>query len=231
MSIPLILIPGLLCDEILWRHQVRALKDKADCLVADTTRHDRIEHLARSVLTTAPPRFALAGLSMGGYVALEIMRQNPERVLRLCLLDTTARPDTQEQRERRKLLLVMAKTGKFKGVTPRLLPVLIHPDRLNDAPLCETVMGMAERMGPEVFRRQQTAILNRIDSRPSLNLIACPTQIIGGMQDSLTPPQHLREMASSIPGAKLDLIENCGHLSTLERPDEVSSLMSKWLDG
>lgn len=227
---PLVLIPGLLCDEALWRHQVKALKDIADCLVADTARHDRIELVARDVLAMAPPRFALAGLSMGGYVAFEIMRQAPERVLRLCLLDTTARADSEEQRQRRKLLLVMAKTGKFRGVTPRLLPMLIHPDRLHDAPLTETVMGMAERMGPEAFQRQQTAILHRVDSRSGLQAIACPTQIIGGMQDALTPPELLREMAEGIPGARLRLIEHCGHLAPLERPDEVSAAMAGWLE-
>lgn len=230
MRTPLVLIPGLLCDAALWGHQVKALKN-ADCLVADATRHDRIEQIAQDVLAWAPPRFALAGLSMGGYVAFEIMRQAPERVLRLCLLDTTARPDTKAQRERRKLLLVMAKTGKFRGVTPRLLPLLIHPDRLNEAPLAETVINMAERMGPEVFQRQQTAILNRIDSRPFLKCIACPTQIVGGMQDALTPPEHLREIAQAIPCAKLNLIENCGHLSPLERPDETTALMANWLNG
>ncbi|MER2520975.1 MAG: alpha/beta fold hydrolase [Bdellovibrionales bacterium] len=226
---PLILISGLLCDEALWAHQVKSLKNIADCHVADTTRHDRIELVARDVLAMAPPRFALAGLSMGGYVAFEILRQAPQRVLRLCLLDTTARPDTAEQKERRKLLLAMARTGKFRGVTPRLLPMLIYPDRLRDAPLTETVMGMAERMGPEVFQRQQMAILHRVDSRPTLGAIACPTQVIGGMQDTLTPPDLLREIANGISGARLDLIERCGHLAPLERPDEVGALMARWL--
>ena len=124
-------------------------------------------------LVNAPPQFALAGLSMGGYVAFEIMRQAPQRVLKLCLLDTSARPDTPEQVRRRELLITMSREGKFKGVTPRLLPMLIHPDRMEDKELTYIIMTMAERVGREAFVRQQTAILKRPDSRPLLKSIKC----------------------------------------------------------
>ena len=228
-NMPLLLLSGLLCDGALWQHQIRFLEGSAACHVADTARHDRIDKIAKDVLAGAPPQFAMAGLSMGGYIALEIMRQAPERVLKLCLLDTSARADTAEQRERRRLLLAMAEKGQFKGVTPRLLPMLIHPDRLADIELTDIITSMAERMGRDAFRNQQTAIMNRIDSLSSLKNIHCPVQIIGGQQDALTPPDILREMAAEILQARLDLIENCGHLSPLEKPDEVNALIQRWL--
>jgi pimeloyl-ACP methyl ester carboxylesterase len=227
--IPLLLLPGLLCDAALWQHQIKSLKSIADCRVMDTTKHDRIDALAKAVLAEAPPQFALAGLSMGGYVTLEIMRQAPERVLKLCLLDTSARPDTAEQSEKRRLLLAMSKAGQFKGVTPRLLPLLIHPDRLEDKDLTYIIVTMAERMGRDVFHKQQTAILNRIDSRPFLRDIKCPTQLIVGSQDALTPPEIMREIHDGIAGSRMNVLEHCGHLSALEKPDEVNALMQKWL--
>jgi pimeloyl-ACP methyl ester carboxylesterase len=228
-NVPLLLLPGLLCDEALWQHQIKFLKDTAECAVADITRHSRMEALAKDVLATAPPQFALAALSMGGYVAFEIMRQAPERVLKLCLLDTSARPDTPEQKKRRELLLAMSRAGQFKGVTPRLLPMLIHPDRMDDKELTGIVMTMAERVGREAFNNQQTAIMNRADSRPLLKKIRCPMQVIGGRQDALTPPDIVQEIADGIPKARLDFIENCGHLSPLERPEKVNALMKGWL--
>ncbi len=188
-----------------------------------------MDALARATLAAAPQHFALAALSMGGYVAFEIMRQAPERVLKLCLLDTSARTDTPEQSERRRLLMDMSYAGEFKGVTPRLLPLLIHPDRQKDTELVASVMGMAERVGADAFYRQQTAIIRRADSRPYLKDIRCPALAIVGRQDKLTPPEVVREIADSIAGARFDIIENCGHLSPLEKPAEVTALMKGWL--
>lgn len=228
-KIPLLFLPGLLCDEALWLHQIKSLKTMAECQTADLTKHDSISALAQATLAKAPPKFALAALSMGGYVAMEIMRQAPERVLKLCLCDTSARPDTPEQKERRRLLLALAKSGKFKGVTPRLLPTLINAAHLQDEKITGTIMAMAERVGREAFQRQQTAIMNRIDSRPHLHAIRCPVQIIVGHEDVLTPPDRAKEIAAAVPGAQLDLIENCGHLAPLEQPAKVSEIMRKWL--
>ena len=230
-NVPLILLPGLLCDEALWQYQIKFLKNIADCQVPVLTKHDQVDALARSVLSAAPKEFALAGLSMGGYVALEIMRQAPARVLKLCLLDTSARPDTPEQSEKRRLLLALSKQGQFKGVTPRLLPMLISPHRMDDKDLTHIIMTMAERVGRDAFHNQQTAILNRIDSRPSLKDIKCPVQIIGGTEDALTPPAIVKEIAEGIKSARYNLIESCGHLSALEKPDEVNNLMRGWLVG
>src|SRR5487761_1514664 len=225
----LVLLPGLLCDQALWRAQIRALDNVAGAWVADLTRDDSLEAMARRTLKAAPPRFALAGLSMGGYCALEVMRQAPERVERLALLDTGARADTPEQTTRRRGLIELAEKGEYKGVTPRLLPLLIHPDRLEDAKLVGEVTAMAARVGKDAFLRQQKAIMGRVDSRPSLGSIRCPTLMLCGRQDALTPPDLAEEIAAGIPGARLDLIDNCGHLSTMERPDAVNAELRQWL--
>ncbi|WP_114391687.1 alpha/beta fold hydrolase [Oleisolibacter albus] len=225
----LLLLPGLLCDGDLWAHQVRHLADVAAVQVADLTGQDSIGAMAQAVLATAPPRFALAGLSMGGYVAFEILRQAPERVTRLCLLDTTARPDTPEQSERRRALVLAARTGRFATVLPHMLPNLVHPERLRDASLMQTITDMAKRVGAEAFCRQQTAIIGRTDSRPGLSAISVPTLCIVGRDDALTPPDRAEEMASAIPGAKLAPVERCGHCAPLEQPEAVTALMRLWL--
>jgi pimeloyl-ACP methyl ester carboxylesterase len=225
----LALLPGLLCDARLWAHQVRHLAELADPWVADFTTQDSIAAMADSVLGAMPKHFALTALSMGGYVALELMRRAPERVTRLCLIDTSARPDTDAQAERRRGLVAVAGRGTFRGVTRRLLPFLIHPDRVTDADLANTVMAMAESVGRDAYGRQQHAILGRTDSRPILPRIACSTWVICGRQDAVTPLDRSEEIAAAIPGARLAIIEDCGHLSALERPQAVTALMRLWL--
>jgi pimeloyl-ACP methyl ester carboxylesterase len=227
MTEPLVLLPGLLCDEALWAPQVAALPGPVT--IPDLTRHDSLAGMADSVLAAAPPRFALAGLSMGGYCAQEIMRRAPARVTRLALLDTSARADSEEQRARRGGLIELAQKGEFKGVTPRLLPLLIHPDRLDDEALTRIVLGMAERVGKEGFLRQQKAIMGRPDGRPDLARIACPTLVLVGRQDALTPPALHEEIAAGVPGSELVVVEACGHLSTLERPEAVNRALAEWL--
>lgn len=226
---PLVLIPGTLCDAALWRHQIDHLGDIADVSVADHTRHDSMAEIARAILAEAPLRFALAGLSMGGFVAFEIMRQAPARVDRLALFDTSARPDAPEMVQRRRALSKLTHIGQFKGVTPRLLPSFLHPDRLKDEALCRTITEMAERVGPEAFVRQQTANAARPDSRPDLARIACPTLLVCGRQDILTPLALSEEMSQGIPNSTLVVIEDCAHLPTLERPQAATSLLRYWL--
>ncbi|WP_119678520.1 alpha/beta fold hydrolase [Indioceanicola profundi] len=225
----LILLPGLLCDAALWEHQRQYLADIADVHVADLTGGGSIGEFAGNVLSMSPRRFALAGLSMGGYVAMEIMRRAPERVLRLCLLDTTARPDTPEQTERRKALIRVAEGGGFARIMPTMLPNLVHPDHLRDHRISGEAVRMADRVGSEAFVRQQRAIMARPDSRPFLPSISVPTLCIAGREDTLTPPDRAEEMAAAIPGAEVAVVERCGHLSTLEQPEEVTRLMRNWL--
>jgi pimeloyl-ACP methyl ester carboxylesterase len=229
-KLPLVLVPGLLCDAALWRGQVDDLSDIAQPWIADVTRDDSMTAMARRVLAEAPAeRFALAGLSMGGYVAQAIMREAPERVERVALLDTSAMADTPEQTARRHGLIDLAEKGDFKGVTPRLLPLFIHPDRLSDRPLTDAVMAMTERVGKDAFLRQQRAIMGRPDNRPNLLKINCPALVLCGRQDQMTPLGWNEEIASLIPGARLEIIEDCGHLTTMERPWETSVALRQWL--
>lgn len=230
MTLPpsLLLLPGLLCDARLWRDQVAALAPLATPVVADLTLDDRIEAMAARALAAVDGPFALAGLSMGGYVALEIMRQAPGRVTRLALLDTGARADTDEQKRRRRGLISLSRSGQFRGVTPRLLPSLIHPSRL-DGPIAAEVMEMAERVGKDAFLRQQEAIMHRIDSRPHLARIAVPTLVGVGADDALTPPPLAAEMAALIPGARLRHFIDAGHLPTMETPEAVNAALAAWL--
>jgi pimeloyl-ACP methyl ester carboxylesterase len=227
--IPLLLLPGLLCDAALYAPQTTALADIAAPIVGDLTRHDSIADMAAAMLAEMPEYFSLVGLSMGGYVAQEIMRRAPHRVGRLALLDTSARPDTEERHARRRGLIELVGKGHFKGVTPQLMPPLIARDRLADQPLVDTVMGMAERVGRDAFLRQQRAIMGRKDSRPDLERIACPTLVLCGRDDLLTPLPLHQEMAAAIPGAELVVVEDCGHLSTLERPEAVNAALRAWL--
>ena len=229
-KINLVLIPGLLCSPALWAPQIRALSDIADITVADHTRHDSMREIAKAILAAAPPRFALAGLSMGGYVAYEIVRQAAERVTRLALLDTGARADAPERHEGRLRLIALAEREGAVSAQRELLPLLIHTDRLDDKPLVEVVLQMAIATGLAAFRRQQTAIMARPDNRPLLPTISCPSLVLVGHEDALTPPSMAQEIADGIPRARLKIIANCGHLSTLERPQAVNEALRAWLE-
>ena len=224
----LLLLPGLLCDTRLWRDQVAGLADLARCHFAETTLDDALPAMAARALAAAPERFALAALSMGGYLAFEILRQVPGRVTRLALLDTSARPDTPEQARRRRGLMALTRSGQFRGVTPRLLPQLLHPDHLA-GPIGAEVMAMAERVGKAAFLRQQAAILDRPDSRPDLPGLGLPCLVAVGEADALTPPELAEEIAALIPGARLARIPHAGHLPPMEQPEVVTALLRDWL--
>ena len=236
----LLLMPGLLCDARLWRDQVASLSSRVHPVVADLTRDDSLDAMARRALDAVSGRFALCGLSMGGYAALALMRLarspvkrshvNRPRVTRLCLMDTSARPDTPLQARRRRGLMALAQANRFRGVTPRLLPQLLHPDHLSDAALCAEIMAMADRVGRDAFLRQQHAILHRPDSRPDLPHIGVPTLVVVGSHDSVTPPDLAEEMAEHIPGAVLRVIPGAGHLPPMETPQTTNELMRQWLD-
>ena len=226
---PLILLPGLLCDEALWAHQFDTLSDIADITVADMTGDETVQGMAERVLDSAPETFALAGLSMGGYAALAIIRLAPERVERLALLDTSARADSPENTKQRQGFIEQLELGDFRGVTSRLLPLLVHEDRLSDDGLIAVIQASAKNVGPEAYVRQQKAIMTRPDGLEGLKKITCPVLILCGRQDALTPLALHEEMAAAIVGASLVVIEDCGHLSPLERPRAVSAVMRYWL--
>ena len=224
-------MPGLLCDERLWRRQAEDLADLAGrALIPDVTGEGSVAGMARGILEAAPERFALAGLSMGGYVSLEVMRQAPERVERLALLDTSARADTPEQTEARLALIELARDDRFDEVWRGLLPKVVHPDRLEEPGLRSAVREMAHAVGPAGFERQERAIIGRPDSRGDLQAISCPTLVLCGRDDALTPPYLHEELAEGINGARLVQVDHCGHLSTLERPEAVTRAMREWLE-
>lgn len=228
MADNLVLLPGLLCDARLWAEPVALLGGLVRPWVADLTLDETIAAMAARVLTAAPERFALAGLSMGGYVAFEVMRQAPQRVTHLALLDTSARPDDEARKAKRRDGIAQIRLGQFIGVSRGLLPSLLAPQHL-DTPLAEEVQAMAERVGQEAYIRQQTAILGRIDSRPILSGISVPTLVGVGESDMLTPPELAAEMAGAIAGAQLVQFADSAHLPTMEAPGAVARAMAEWL--
>lgn len=225
---PIVFLPGLICDARLWRDVIDGFADTMAPMVADLRLDETIAAMASRTLAAAPPRFALAGLSMGGYVALEIMRQAPERVTHLALFDTSARPDNEERRETRRKGIEMIGQGKFIGVSRGLLGSLVAPHHLG-TPLAEEVQAMSERVGGTVYIRQQKAIMDRVDSRPHLAAIDVPTLVGVGALDKMTPPELAEEMAAHIPGAKLVTFPDAAHLPTMENPAPVVDAMRDWL--
>jgi len=228
-SLPLVLVPGLLCSARLFGPQVAALWRFGAAIVADHRQDDEIGAVAARILSEAPPRFALAGLSYGGYLAFELMRQAPERIERLALLDTSARPDTPEQTAARYAFIEMAEKGRFSEVVETLTPRFLQPSRREEPALKEILHAMAADVGAAAFVRQEKAIVSRPDSRPFLPQIRCPTLVLTGDNDDLTTPEMAQEIAGGIPGAKLAIITDCGHLSTLERPEAVNAALAEWL--
>ncbi|MBS1131187.1 MAG: alpha/beta family hydrolase [Proteobacteria bacterium] len=225
----ILLLPGLLNDASVFTEQVAALSTVATVEVGNLTIAESVADLAASVLKNASAkRFVLLGLSLGGYVAFEIMRQAPERVLGLVLMDTTARPDTPETSAKREALIKLAATD-LDAVSEQLLPLLSHPDRMNLPAVRGVIQSMASSLGKEVFERQQRAIMGRPDSRPTLKSIACPTLVVCGQDDLITPPELATEIADGIKHAKLEIIAQCGHLSTLDQPAVVCELLLGWI--
>jgi len=227
--LPIVLVPGLNCSARLYAEQIPALWQFGSVTVADHRRDDSMASIARRILGAAPPRFALAGLSMGGYIAFEIVRQAAGRVAKLALLDTGARAETPERTAQRKPLLELARGGRFMEIFDDQFPLLVHRSRHGDTALKAAVRAMNEETGPQAYLRQQQAIMSRPDSRPGLATIACPTLVLVGDEDALTPPALAHEMAGAIAGARLVVVPQCGHLSTLERPRAVSDALVEWL--
>lgn len=227
--LPVVLVPGLNCSARLYADQIPVLWQFGPVTVADHRRDDSMAAIARRVLAAAPPRFALAGLSMGGYIAFEILRQAPDRVAKLALLDTGAGPEVPERTTQRKPLIQLAQQGRFAAITDDQFPLLVHRTRHGDIALKATVRAMNEETGPQAYCRQQQAIMGRADSRSGLAAITCPTLVLVGDDDQLTPPVLAHEMAAGIAGARLVVVPECGHLSTLERPQAVNEALVEWM--
>ncbi|QCI68568.1 alpha/beta fold hydrolase [Phreatobacter stygius] len=226
---PLVLVPGLNCTAALFAAQSQALGRTVQTIIADHTRDATIAGIADRLLADAPPQFALGGLSLGGYVALEVVRRAPERVTRLALLDTRASPDTDQDAEIRGITIKFAERGHFDEVHRLLWGRLVHDNRRHDSALEAVVHAMHAETGPEVFVRQQKAARARPDYQPGLQAIRCPTLVLVGDGDAVTPPFMSEDMAAAIPRAHLVVVPECGHLSSLERPDAVTAALGEWL--
>ena len=223
------LVPGLMCSARLYSEVVPQLWHWGSVMVADHRHGETMAAIAARCLAHAPPRFALAGLSMGGYVALEIVRQAAERVMKLALISTSARPDAPEQTDRRREQIAATRAGRFLEIPELLFPLVVDRSRQDDDALRRAFEQMAEETGPDVFVRHQEAIISRPDSRPDLPAIRCPTLVIHGAGDELIHPEHGVEIAAGVDGAHLVVLDGCGHLATLERPGEVSEALGSLL--
>jgi pimeloyl-ACP methyl ester carboxylesterase len=230
MVATLVILPGLLEDADGFQHQIAHLRELASCTVADLTRADTIAGLAKEALRQAPEGpLCLAGHSMGGYVALEMMRQAPQRVQRLALLNTNARPDSPEATENRRRLMALAEK-EFKSVIQALMPKLVTEQHLQDLDITGTITEMALGTGKDAFMSQQKAIIGRIDSRPHLSAIRCKTLVLAARRDALMPLEVLQELANGIRGSTLAVVEDSGHMASLEQPEEVATLLEAWLE-
>ncbi len=226
--LPFLLVPGLNCDARVYAGVARVLWQHGPITIANHSSGDRMEAIAAAILADAPPRFALAGFSMGGYLAFEILRQAPGRVHRLCLLDTSAAPDTPEATETRRRRIALAEGGKFGAVVEQSFPQSVHPDNVTNPDLYSIHRAMAEANGPDIYVAQQQAIIHRPDSRPGLADIALPTLIVVGEGDQITPPAAAAEMQRGIAGSRLVTIPRAGHLALLEQPEPVHAALVEW---
>lgn len=228
-TMPILLVPGLVSSPRIFAPVVPALWRFGPVTVANHVRDDNMGTIARRILAEAPPRFALAGHSMGGYIAFEIMRQAPDRVAKLALINTQARPDTPEATSRRRDQIARAQAGEYRAVLDELFPIFVHPSRRGNADLRQLVHDMGDDVGADAFVRQQTAIMGRPDSRPTLAWIKCPTLVLTGDDDNTIPNSLSKEMADGIHAAKLIIVSHCGHLPQVEQPLAAADALVEWM--
>jgi pimeloyl-ACP methyl ester carboxylesterase len=224
---PLVFVPGLACDAEVWAAQIAGLADMAEASVADTLSDDTIAGMAARLLDAAPARFALAGFSMGGYVAMEVMARAPQRVSRLALVDTSGRGERPDYTAVRTATVRTARERGLESVLRGSLGLLVHPDA--DPAIGEAVVAMALRVGIDIFARQQVAIMGRSDMLAGLAQVRVPALVVVGAEDRTTPPGHARDLAAAIPGAVLCEVPDCGHMAPMERPDAVNAALREWL--
>ncbi len=229
-TLPVMLIPGLACTGALFSGQIPTLEKTRPVIVADHMRDNTMAAIAERALDEVAGRFHLAGLSMGGYVAFEILARAPDRVASLCLMDTTARPDAPDKTRQRFEALRAVAAGRYEEVTESTLDLSIAPSRRDDEALKQAIRDMARDTGPKAFVRQMRAIMTRRDARPLLPTISVPTLVIVGDSDEITPPDMAMEMVQGIFGARYAMVDECGHMSSMERPDQVASLLEGWLE-
>ena len=229
-TIPVLFIPALAMPGELYEDQIKEIGRKHPVIIADHRQDDNFPDMAQRILKQAPEQFALIGLSMGGYAAFEIMRQAPQRVSQLVLMDTNHQTDNPEKRLNRERQIAIAQSGKYESLLEPMWQGLVAPQRIDDASLKKRVTGMMRQTGADIFIRQQKAILTRLDSTPLLTDIRIPTLVIVGAQDQLTSPELAAKMADAIPDSRLEIVPDCGHLSVMEQPEAVTSILQRWFD-
>ncbi|MEM1284253.1 MAG: alpha/beta fold hydrolase [Pseudomonadota bacterium] len=229
MQEPLIFLPGMMCDARLFEPQIAAVSSERAVMVVPLTGADTMAGLAAAILAIAPPRFALAGLSMGGIVAMEIIRQAPERVTRLALIDTNPLADPPDKAAMRQAQVEKVASGGLRAVMrDEMKPNYLAPGPKRDE-LLNLCMDMAESLGPSVFADQSAAIQSRPDQRETLRSVTVPTRILCGAEDALCPVERHQLMHDLVPGSQLAIIEGAGHLPTLEQPDATNEVLRQWL--
>jgi pimeloyl-ACP methyl ester carboxylesterase len=220
----LLMIPGLGSDSAVWRRTIEAMKSSVDCLVGDTLSDDSLEGMAQRILDQAPESFALAGVSMGGMVALQIIKMAPRRVTRLALIDTNARPDTIMRKTIRRLSnIAAATTSNFAKLSERSVKSLLHPSAPQE--IRTELAEMGARIGARIYWRQNIAVAARKDMRQILPGIAVPAAIVVGSDDRVTPVMLSREIHQLTPGSSLHIIPDCGHLPPIEKPAAVAAIL------
>ena len=234
MAIPVVLIPGLVCDQAVWEHQAKALAELTTVSIANHQELDSLPAMATKVLNEAPPKFAVAGHSMGGRVAMEVFRQAPERVAGMALMDTASHPlppgeAGEKEKAGRFRLLEIARSDGMRSMSVDWVQGMVYPPRLTDAALIESIVAMQARHSADIFAAQIRALLARPDAGELLNGIRVPTLVLTGQQDSWSPPQRHRDMAAAIPGSELVLVDECGHMSSMEQPAAVTNALLSWL--
>ncbi len=225
----ILLLPGLLCDASVWRAQIDALRPYAHVLVADFSQHDSLEAMARSALAMTEGSIIAIGHSMGARVAMEMVHLAPERIEKLALIDTGVDSRREGEEAKRQVLVDLAYAEGMGTLAERWLPPMLHVDRVEDQALLAPLKEMVMRATPEQHQRQIQALLNRPDLRPRLPDIACPTLVMVGRQDRWSPLAQHEEMAALIPKAELVVIEDSGHMTLLEQPEQVSHALLRWL--
>ena len=227
---PIVFIPGLMCTERMYQHQAEHLGQTHPILFANHWTASTMKEVASKILATAPDSFALVGTSMGGYAALEILRQAPGRVTNLALMSTSAKPDTPERSKgRREQVAAARKANGMRAWTKTLWPKLVHPARHEDHALLNVFIDMTEQLGVDAFERQIEAIISREDSRPLLETVKIPTLVVVGKDDTLILPDEGHEIAAGISGAKLVEVDHAGHMCMTERPETVTKLLADFL--
>ncbi len=229
--LPLLLIPGLASNEIMWQPQIKGLSDVADCHVASMPAYDDLGAITEEILSKAPNRFAVAGHSLGGYICFEILRRAPERVLLLGLFSMTAEPESREASRRRLAAIEVAKRRGFPTMAYNTIPRFLHPERREGGAVFDSMLKQALEVGEDAFCQHTYAAMKHRDYRDLLAGISCPTMILVGRQDVVTRPTEVARLAHEIPGSVLKVIEHSAHMITLENPDSTNRAMRHWLAG